>query len=987
MPFLYRQELDVLRESLLAQRKDTSSLHLFQGASGVGKTTLLRALAEGLEDEGWHVFFLSAQTADASYASLAEMLGILLDKMTGLVSSSASAQTGAGFADEFRRILAELARRAPILIVLDGLDEIPFDVWGENQLIKLAEVVRDVPGSHIVLSCRLEFIPIGPFALAIKPQIVPLTGLSIDEFQALVRQLGLPFHDSQIRELHHRIHGLPKGLELMACAPEEAFSALERLGREPTIDQVYEALYNLHLTRIFSALDPARKETARAILGFLTVLREPPDLVALSGFIMSGVPQSAIDSPTDLWCFLCDTGLVQLLALPSPFDPSRLPSRSVRFSHKSLQDFLCDHRLRPGDKTRLHRHLADAFQNLPSEMAHRNLLFHMVEGCKENPEELAVRLSQVKWGRLLSSWSEQSGFVLNDLANAFKVLEEEELRNPVSSEIERALGDRLTRSGRDEQLKLYELACRMAIALPPGPFIRTLSEGLLAKQSRDELIAIRQDELRAHLHGATRKDWGLRILIDLWPGYYPLFAIEEELNSQGILLDIVESSKEKIDILLQGKADLIATTPGCLLGAESQSIGRLRVLGILNHSVGADKILVDASRIDLDAQGRPVDPRQIANAPLFAARHSTSHMFLNWFLVQHGLNPRDHFIQEGDDYLKGTHTAGNRGMVGVVSTWEPYASILTELNPNFRVVYDSSQAPYLIVDLLVADANRATQLSRSRELKFLGDLYDQAVQDRLAHQKDVMERLYDRLRTHQRIYEIGRDGVQFFERYQMKFFFANNGRALEKIFEEVALAWGKTEQVNGSREMTSNFRRHVRGLFDPPDSAYAWLGVPRVNSPKVFISYSWDSPAHNAWIKEFATALRKSGIETILDQWGLAPGSRLQSFMEKGISQNEFVLIVCTENYKERFDQGKGGAFVEATLIAEELRCQGDTGKFIPILRQGSGASAVPSPFSDLVYIDYRDPVPDRQYDLLVQNLYRLGSKEPPIGLPPFSDQ
>jgi hypothetical protein len=362
-------------------------------------------------------------------------------------------------------------------------------------------------------------------------------------------------------------------------------------------------------------------------------------------------------------------------------------------------------------------------------------------------------------------------------------------------------------------------------------------------------------------------------------------------------------------------------------------------------------------------------------------------MFLNWFLVQQGLNPRDLFIQEGDDYLKGTQTAGTRGMIGVVSTWEPYASILTEMNPDFRVACDSSRAPYLVVDLLVADASRATQLARSRELQILGELYDQAIRDRRAHQEDVMKRLYDRLGTHEKIYQIGREGVQYFERAQMKYFFANEGRELERIFEEVALAWGKSEQVDENRKMISTFRRHVKSLFDPPDPAYAWLGVPRVKSPKVFISYSWDNRQHSAWVNKLATDLRKSGIETILDQWGLAPGARLRSFMEKGIRENEFVLIVCTESYKERFDQKKGGVHTEVTLIAEELLRHGDTGKFIPVLRRGHGGSAVPAPLSDLIYIDFRDPVPDTQFDLLVRNLYKLASKEPPIGLPPFSDQ
>jgi hypothetical protein len=325
-------------------------------------------------------------------------------------------------------------------------------------------------------------------------------------------------------------------------------------------------------------------------------------------------------------------------------------------------------------------------------------------------------------------------------------------------------------------------------------------------------------------------------------------------------------------------------------------------------------------------------------------------------------------------------------MVGVVSTWEPYASILAEMNPDFRVVCDSSRAPYLVVDLLVAEASRATQIARSREMQILGDLYDQAVRDRRAHQEGVMKKLYARLGTHEKIYQIGRDGVQFFQRSQMKFFFEDGGRELEKIFEEVALAWGKSEQVDESRKMTPAFRRHVRSLFDPPDPAYAWLGVARVPSPKVFISYSWDSPEHSAWVHDFAAFLQKNGILTTLDQWDLLPGNQLPSFMRKGVGENEFVLMICTEKYKDRFDHRIAGVGFEAALIVEELARSGNTGKFIPILRQGDKISALPASLQEynLLYLDFTAGAAKPPHDDLVRRLYRVESKRPPLGPSPY---
>ena len=77
--------------------------------------------------------------------------------------------------------------------------------------------------------------------------------------------------------------------------------------------------------------------------------------------------------------------------------------------------------------------------------------------------------------------------------------------------------------------------------------------------------------------------------------------------------------------------------------------------------------------------------------------------------------------------------------------------------------------------------------------------------------------------------------------------------------------------------------------------------------PKVFISYSWEDDEHNQWVVDFATRLRKDGVETIIDKWGVRYGKSLTTFMEKAIRNNDFVLLICTPMYKEKFDQRLGG--------------------------------------------------------------------------------
>lgn len=50
--------------------------------------------------------------------------------------------------------------------------------------------------------------------------------------------------------------------------------------------------------------------------------------------------------------------------------------------------------------------------------------------------------------------------------------------------------------------------------------------------------------------------------------------------------------------------------------------------------------------------------------------------------------------------------------------------------------------------------------------------------------------------------------------------------------------------------------------------------------PRVFISYSHDSPEHKRWVIEFATTIRGRGVDAILDQWHLRHGDDLPHFME-----------------------------------------------------------------------------------------------------------
>lgn len=71
-------------------------------------------------------------------------------------------------------------------------------------------------------------------------------------------------------------------------------------------------------------------------------------------------------------------------------------------------------------------------------------------------------------------------------------------------------------------------------------------------------------------------------------------------------------------------------------------------------------------------------------------------------------------------------------------------------------------------------------------------------------------------------------------------------------------------------------------------------------NPKVFISYSWENKENKEWARELADKLLENGIDAYIDQYDLSLGDRLPQFMEQQISDSDYVLIICTPEYKKK---------------------------------------------------------------------------------------
>ena len=158
-------------------------------------------------------------------------------------------------------------------------------------------------------------------------------------------------------------------------------------------------------------------------------------------------------------------------------------------------------------------------------------------------------------------------------------------------------------------------------------------------------------------------------------------------------------------------------------------------------------------------------------------------------------------------------------------------------------------------------------------------------------------------------------------------------------------------------------------------------------NPKVFISYSHDSPEHKRWVSEIGAKLRHNGIDAILDQWDLGPGDDITLFMESGLKNSDRVLVICTDTYVRKANAGEGGVGYERQIVTAELIRNLGTNKFIPVIRQASGEEKTPTFLATRMYIDLRDESQfETEFDKLLHELHQVPIiQRPPLGKIPFA--
>jgi hypothetical protein len=163
-----------------------------------------------------------------------------------------------------------------------------------------------------------------------------------------------------------------------------------------------------------------------------------------------------------------------------------------------------------------------------------------------------------------------------------------------------------------------------------------------------------------------------------------------------------------------------------------------------------------------------------------------------------------------------------------------------------------------------------------------------------------------------------------------------------------------------------------------------------MNSPKCFISYSWDSDLHKNWVRLLAEQLQDNGVFTYLDQWDVSPGTDLTKYMEESIRKSDYVLLICTPTFAAKANLGKGGVGYEKTIVTGEIFTESaPETKFVAILKEGNPKESLPSYLKAKAYIDFR--IKDN-FDHRLEDLLRHLHKSPRFvrpklkGKPKFDD-
>ncbi|MDW8406049.1 ATP-binding protein, partial [Chloroflexus sp.] len=268
----------------IEQLRPTGGYLLVTGVAGQGKSSVLASLRQTTDPPlpAYFIRFTPGPHEQAALlghliAELLEQHGLAEEALTYL-ASDASAIT---LRNSLTSLLDRLARRQPLTLIIDGLDQIPVQRdLGQRDLSFLPE--RLPAGVVIVIGTRPDDTLV-PLTLQTQHREYKLPPLSLSDFARLLERRGVSLSEADRLTLHSALHGNAFDLTFLATELQREASArdvqaliqrvianprdifrptIERLKREPDWDNVIEPALGV----LLSAQEPL---SAPALAGIL----------------------------------------------------------------------------------------------------------------------------------------------------------------------------------------------------------------------------------------------------------------------------------------------------------------------------------------------------------------------------------------------------------------------------------------------------------------------------------------------------------------------------------------------------------------------------------------------------------------------------------------------------------------------------------------------------------------------------------------------
>ena len=172
--------------------------------------------------------------------------------------------------------------------------------------------------------------------------------------------------------------------------------------------------------------------------------------------------------------------------------------------------------------------------------------------------------------------------------------------------------------------------------------------------------------------------------------------------------------------------------------------------------------------------------------------------------------------------------------------------------------------------------------------------------------------------------------------------------------EIIARIW---EEVESSKQISVEKPKEINISFEDKISLFEEIEpvatTETIESPTVFISYSWDDEEHKAWILGLAKKLIENGVNVLLDRYELQPGKNMLHFMDNAIQKSDKVVMIFTENYKLKAEKREGGVGYEYSIFNVDLYKKITTNeKYIPVLKNGTIETSIPDFIQQFIAIN-----------------------------------